>query len=165
MKNFLLSLSATLLTVGCVIDEPFGPYSYDSAYTPVLMERAQLDNSVKLLEAQEHTNYGKIYRKDSLLFINEKFSGVHVYDNSNPAEPENLGFISIPGNIDIAIKGNYIYADNAVDLVVIEYKNGAVKVVDRNKDVFPELSAPDGGYAEELSTRPENTIIVKWEKK
>lgn len=165
MKNPLLSLSLILLLGACVIEDPFYPYSYDSAYKPILMDRAVLENSVKLLEAQDHSQYGKIYRKDSLLFINEKYSGIHIYDNSDPSQPKNLGFISIPGNIDIAMKGDYIYADNAVDLVVIEYKNNSVKVVDRNKEVFPELGAPDGGYVAELSERPANTVIVKWEKR
>lgn len=165
MKNSFLILSLALLLGGCVIDEPWDDYYYDSAYSPVLMERAVLENSVKLLEPQRHTNYGKIYRKDSLLFINELYEGVHVYDNSDPRNPVNLGFISIPGNIDIAIKNQYIYADNAVDLVVLEYDGDKVNVVDRNKDVFPELESPDGGYSADLNNRPENTVIVKWERK
>lgn len=164
MKKSFLLLSLALFLGGCVIDEPWYDY-YESEYRPVLMDRSELDNSVKLLEPQRHNNYGKIYRKDSLLFINELYEGVHVYDNSDPRNPVNLGFISIPGNVDIAIKGKYIYADNAVDLVVIEFEGNKLSVVDRNKDVFPELQSPDGGSSPELSSRPENTIIIKWEKK
>lgn len=165
MKSPFLILGLALFLGGCVIDEPWYDNYYESQYRPVLMERSVLENSVKLLAPQRHSNYGKIYRKDSLLFINELYEGVHVYNNSDPRNPVNLGFISIPGNIDIAIKNQYIYADNAVDLIVIEYEANKLKVVDRNKDVFPELESPDGGYSPELAERPENTVIVKWEKK
>lgn len=156
-----------LLSIGissCTYTEP-SYYNYDSKYKPVLMERAVLENSIKLLEPQNHGQYGKIYRYDSLLFINEKFEGVHIYDNSDPSFPVNLGFISIPGNIDIAIKDGRIYADNAVDLVVMRYDGRDLQVLDRNKEVFPELKVPDGGYVPELSDRPENTVIIKWEEK
>lgn len=82
---------------------------------------------------------GKIYYKDGYLFINEINQGVHVFDNKNPASPVNIGFISIPGNIDIAIKGSTLYADNYRDLVAINISDPAnVKVVKRITGVFPD---------------------------
>ena len=83
-------------------------------------------------------------------------------DPVDPVNPVNTGFISIPGNIDIAIKDDYIYADNAVDLIVISYDGLNVQVVDRNREIFPELSSPDGYYSSDLENRPENTVIIKW---
>ncbi len=163
LPHFYAILGLFFLT-SCIVDEPYVE-RYESEYRPVLMERSELERSVKLLDPQTHRQYGKIYRYDSLLFINEKYEGVHVYNNKDPRNPVNLGFISIPGNIDIAIKDGNIYADNAIDLVVLQYDGRKVNVVDRNKDVFPELGSPDGGYADELSDRPENTVIIKWEKR
>ena len=48
-----------------------GSYSYESRYTPVIMERSELEQSIKLVGPQSIKDYGKIYIKDSLLFINE----------------------------------------------------------------------------------------------
>lgn len=76
---------------------------------------------------------GKIYIKDDMLLINEVGKGIHVVNNKNPQEPEKLAFIKIPGNIDVAVKGDLIYADNYMDLVVLNSKTGEIK---RVKDVF-----------------------------
>jgi hypothetical protein len=44
--------------------------------------------------------------------------GVHVVDNSDPSNPVNQSFINIPGNLDIAIVDNHLYADMFSALVV-----------------------------------------------
>jgi hypothetical protein len=62
---------------------------------------------------------GQIYYKDSLLFVNELNKGIHVIDNRNPSAPVPLRFLSIPGNRQLAIRGDYLYADNLDDLVTI----------------------------------------------
>lgn len=165
MKKLLLFLLVIPFLQACPRDYYNTP---ESAYKPILMKRENLENSIKLMEPKEIVNYGKIYIKDSLLFVNEKYEGVHVIDNSNPENPENIAFISIPGNMDISIKGNIIYADNAVDLIAIRYLSNTIEVVDRNRDVFPEYGTPDGHYLAWEYTkgnRPENTIIVKWVKR
>ena len=55
--------------------------------------------------------------------INEQLQGVHVIDNSDLSNPQKIGFINIEGNIDIALKGDYIYADDYYNLVVIDISN------------------------------------------
>ncbi|MGB0178258.1 MAG: hypothetical protein ACPF9D_13920, partial [Owenweeksia sp.] len=150
--------------LACTSPEPDMPVS---EFKAILMERAELEKSIKLVDPQPLVNAGKIYIKDHLLFINEKYRGVHVYDNSNPAQPEILGFITIPGNIDISVDGNIIYADNAVDLVAFNYDGNTIQMLDRNRDIFPELSPPDlpGSIPYEYTKeqRPDNTVIVRWE--
>lgn len=163
-KLLLLVLIAPLLTA-C----PYETHTYhESAYKPVLMTRENLENSIELKSPKEIQNYGKIYVKGNLLFVNEKYEGIHVVDNSNPEKPNNIAFINIPGNIDISIKNDIIYADNAVDLVAIKYDGNTIQVVDRNRNVFPEYGTPDGLYLpNEYSegNRPDNTVIVKWIKR
>jgi hypothetical protein len=66
---------------------------------------------------------GKIYLKDHFLYINEIQKGIHVFDNSNPSNPRQVSFISIPGNGDLAIKGDILYADSYMDLVAIDISN------------------------------------------
>lgn len=80
---------------------------------------------------------GKIYYYDNTLIINEKYEGVHLYDNTNPSSPSYIGFISIPGNLDVSIKNDIMYADNYVDLLTIDvsdFKNP--KLLDRQEEVF-----------------------------
>ena len=78
------------------------------------MERTELEKSVKFRDTQEIENPGKIYYKDQVIYLNEKYKGIHIIDNSNPESPKNIGFINLPGCIDIAIKNNSLFADNAV---------------------------------------------------
>ena len=66
---------------------------------------------------------GKIYVKDNYLFINELKKGIHVIDNTNPATPKFVSFINIPGNIDMAVVDNVLYADSYSDMVVINIEN------------------------------------------
>jgi hypothetical protein len=143
-------------------------YHRQSAYYPVLMERTELEKSVFSRDPQEIIKTGKIYYKDSFIFLNEMYKGIHVIDNSNPENPENIGFINIPGCIDIAIKSNSLLADNATDLVAVDLSNGLdrLTVTRRVRNVFPESTPPDLDfipYEFNHSNRPENTIIVRWE--
>ncbi len=163
MKN-LFPLALTLLLFSCIKE----PYEEPiSGYEAVLMERSELENSIRFDEPRKLNRAGKIYIKDNLLFINELFSGVHVYDNSDPTQPKVLGFINIPGNVDISIDGDIMYADNAVDLIALRFTGTQVEILDRNRNVFPELSPPDlPGYIPFQYTkgeRPENTVIVRWD--
>lgn len=139
-----------------------------SEYYPILMERPALEKSVFVRETREINNPGKIYYKDNTIYLNELYKGIHVIDNSDPANPKNIAFINIPGCIDIVIKNNSLLADNAIDLVSIDLSNGVqnLTLTSRTKNVFPESTPPDMDYipsAFNHSNRPENTIIVGWE--
>jgi hypothetical protein len=167
MKNYLLLALGLALFISC---DPYYTDYYEppSDYKPVLIKREILEQSIRLLPPQELVNYGKIYTKDNLLFVNERNEGVHIFNNVNPANPVALGFISILGNIDISIKDDIIYADNATDLVALRFDGSTVTEVDRNRNVFPELGPPDGLLVEQKwakESRPANTVIVKWVKK
>lgn len=57
------------------------------------------------------------------MYINERFEGIHVIDNRDPSSPQNVAFLDIPGNIDLAVNGDALYADSYVDLVTIDISN------------------------------------------
>jgi hypothetical protein len=65
----------------------------------------------------------KIYTYQHLLLVNEKQSGVHIFDNTDPKSPKYLDFISLIGNQDMAIKDQYLYLDSFTDLVVYDLTN------------------------------------------
>ena len=68
---------------------------------PVYLEMKDVRAKViAVAPAQEIEEPGKIYIYKDYLFINEPNQGIHIYDNKNPANPINLSFIPIEGNVD-----------------------------------------------------------------
>lgn len=157
-----------LLLVPLFLASSNDDYYFPTDFYPILMERSELEKSVFIREPQDIQVTGKIYYKDNIIYLNERFKGIHVIDNSDPTAPTNVAFINIPGCIDIAIKNNSLLADNAIDLVSIDLSSGFenLKVTKRVRNVFPESTPPDLDYIPSRfnhSNRPEGTIIVRWE--
>jgi hypothetical protein len=110
---------------------------------PVYMSYKDFREAVKSESTHSLEKPGKIYYKDNYLYINEIMKGIHIYNNTNPASPQYVGFIAIPGNIDMVIRENIMYADSYIDLVGIDISNPAsAKEVARLKGVFPYAVPP-----------------------
>ncbi|MBN2613439.1 MAG: hypothetical protein JXB00_17930 [Bacteroidales bacterium] len=163
MKKIGYSIIAVLIFCGI---EPY--YEDPIPYRPVVMTRETLEQSVSLVEAMPLKKPGKIYVKDKYLFINEKFKGIHIINNADSTNPVNSAFLRIPGCIDMAVKGNILYADNAVDLVAIDLSDPAnIVVTKRIKNAFTEICPPGYDYIPWMfssENRPKNTIIIEWEE-
>jgi len=150
-------------------EEPAPTTAYYDGYCPQLMDRAVLEQSVGALPARPMHEAGKIYTLGHYLFINERFEGIHIINNQNPAQPRPVSFLRIPGNVDMAVKGNLLYADNGPDLVTIDISNPeAVQVKGRVRNAFRELpmpvtwaTVPKECLAE---NRPANSVVVGWQK-
>ncbi|RZK46271.1 MAG: hypothetical protein EOO87_23835, partial [Pedobacter sp.] len=83
---------------------------------------------------------GKIYIYQDFLFINEPNKGVHIYNNINPSAPVNIAFLQIPGNVDLAVSNNILYADSYVDLLAFDLSAMEnIREVKRVKDVFMQF--------------------------
>jgi hypothetical protein len=137
-------------------------YYEASRYTPVFMKRSELEKSVSWMNTgRPMKDPGKIYVRGTELFINEKYKGVHIVDNSDPQHPDFKAFIAAPGCIDMAVKGNIVYLDNAVDLVAFDLETK--QVTQRIKDFLPEHPAPDGQF-HYYGDRPEGLILVGWKE-
>lgn len=87
---------------------------------PITMTLDELHASTGALLPEPIQNSGKIYAYQDYIFINDLYRGIHVIDNSNPSSPEKIRFINIPGNVDLSIKDNFLYADCLRDLVVMD---------------------------------------------
>jgi hypothetical protein len=139
---------------------PINAVNEYAVWIPIFMKRADLEQSVKYAtESRPLKNPGKIYCKDHYIYVNELYKGVHVINNSNPAHPVNEGFIIVPGCIDMAVKGNILYVDNAVDLVAFDLITK--QVTQRIKEVLPEPSSP-GYWNYYPYNRPKDMILVGW---
>ncbi len=112
---------------------------------PITKSLAKIRSEVKVTSAKQTASDGKVYVTAKHLFYIAKESGVHIFDNSNPAAPLNIAFISLEGVHDIAVKGNYLFADNFVDLLIFDISDinniTLMKTVENTIEfmpVFPE---------------------------
>jgi hypothetical protein len=132
-------------------------------YVPVFMKRADLEKSVSYQSSpRDMENPGKICYKHPYIYINERYKGVHVIDNSLPESPVKEGFIVAPGCLDMAVKGNVMYLDNAVDLVAFDL--AAKQVTKRIKGVFPAPLSPDNEMFY-FSDDNGEYVLVAWREK
>jgi len=139
-----------------------------SGYKPIYASESEVQE-VKYQSPQEMITQGKIYVKDSYIFIGDVGLGVHIIDNSDPLNPQKLGFLKIYGNHDIAIKGNSLYADNYEDLITIDISNVEAPVVSSRIEGVYEASRvnyppnmPYGTYFECVDHS--KGYVVAWEK-
>jgi len=160
MKKFFLFFGAAALIAGVLMSVDY--YRYYN-YTPVFMDRADLEKSVKYLdEGRELKNPGKIYYKSPYIYVNERYKGIHVIDNTDPKNPKNVGYITVPGCIDIAAKDDMLYFDNSVDLVAFDLSTRTV--TERVKNIFPEPISPERDYYYGGERPTPNSVIVEWKK-
>ncbi|WP_425638181.1 LVIVD repeat-containing protein [Algoriphagus yeomjeoni] len=133
---FLLSV---LVFTSCQ-DEMTSTYTYRTMM-PVYYEMSDIRARVITTEpAKPLDNPGKIYIYEDYLFINEPTKGIHILNNENPANPVNLSFIPIAGNVDLAVNGNILYADNYVDLLAFDISNiSNIQLIKRIEDVFTHM--------------------------
>jgi hypothetical protein len=128
----------TLLTFvlpGCFKDHCSKTYTY---YVPVYKTTEQVRAEMKSSTAKNVELPGKIYLYGNYIFLNELNKGIHIYDNSNPASPQNVAFINIPGNVDMAVKGSVLYTDSYSDLVTMDITNPLdAKPLTFTENVFP----------------------------
>jgi len=88
---------------------------------------------------------GKIYMAGNYLLINEKSKGIHVINNTDARNPVSIAFLNIPGNTDMAVKNNILYADNYMDLVVLDLSDPTnISLIKRVENTFPQASTAEG---------------------
>ena len=107
---------------GCVKDSYKRTYTY-TYYKPVYKTTAEVRANIKSNTARSVERPGKLYLFGKYIFLNEIDKGIHIIDNTNPSSPQNIAFIDIPGNMDIAVKENILYADLYTDLIAIDISN------------------------------------------
>jgi len=165
-RRFFIAVPLIMLTVLGMVSCKDSSIQYRryTANVPKYMSYDELRKPVKSAAAIPIVSSGKIYIKDNYLFVNEKYKGIHVFDNSNPASPSNIAFIDIPGNVDLAVKGSYLFADNFVDLIVLDISNINQPVeVARVKDIFPYTIPEITGTFPISGIDKEKGVIVGWQ--
>jgi len=136
------TISSLMLIFSSCDDKTIETYTY-IANVPQYMSLANMRAAIKVEAPKAMAATGKIYFKGGKIFISEPFKGIHVINNSNPSNPVKIAFINIPGNVDIAIKGNILYADSYIDLVAIDITDlNNIIIKKRIENVFPHSLPP-----------------------
>jgi len=165
MKHNYLYFLLLFLLSGCYFGERTQTPENVEGYQPIYASKAQM-STIYTLAARPLEKPGKIYTYGRYLFIGEQGKGIHVIDNIDNTQPQNISFIEIPANNDIAIKGNVLYADNAGDLISLDISNPLdIRLLNRVKDVLPKSNyqmPPEEGYFE----CPDNSkgVVVGWQR-
>ncbi|GAA0894301.1 hypothetical protein GCM10009122_39820 [Fulvivirga kasyanovii] len=157
----------SLIFCSCVYtdDEPQENLGEMEVYAPIYADNES--STINFQDSYPLKKPGKIYVYGSYLFVNEQYAGIHVINNQDPSTPEYLGFMKIQGNIDMAVRGNYLYADHVGDLVTInisDLRNPEITAREEGVYSYMVTMPPEQGYFECID-RARKHLIVGWEKK
>lgn len=162
MKNLILFLSICLLLSSCR-DKIYHKYMANS---PIYMDYATFRNSITFEEPKAIEDQTGIFKMGQNLFIVENEKGIHFIDNSNPNSPKKLGYLSIQGCTGISIKGNFLYANNLIDLVVIDISDiQNPQVVGRAENEFPDEIPHGNSNYQYAQVDSEKGLVIGWELK
>lgn len=144
----LLSLASCTITWGddeepnkdkdCEKSCENGVYYYNS-FSVETFTLEELKSQIAVASAREYDETGKLYFYNNTLFVNESNEGVHILDVGNPSAVEKSSFLALPGNIDISIQNDVLYADLYSALVQIDIaglSENTVTVLDTKTNVF-----------------------------
>lgn len=155
----VLIFSVAFLFNSCIKDNCTETHNY-TFFEPVYKTTTEVRANIKSNAPRNLEHPGKLFIKGNFIFLNEVDRGIHVIDNADPSHPNKIAFIDIPGNQDLAVKGNILYADLFTDLVAIDISNPANVVVKKIVEgVFPFRNY-SGGFMADSSQ-----VIVDWIKR
>ncbi|NEN24381.1 hypothetical protein G3O08_12790 [Cryomorpha ignava] len=147
---------------------------FTESYTANVPEYMNLDDWRAMDIAAENprdlSEPGKIYIYQDYLFIVERGVGVHILNNANPAAPQNLAFLTIPGCVDLAVFNNALYVDSYYDLLSFDISDPAQPDLQcRIADAFDfDNWTLIKGYQDDLpftGIDPAKGVIVSWSQK
>lgn len=161
MKNtitkWLLFFFVASFFSSCLKDQCTRTYTF---FEPVYKTSAEVRANIKSNAPKKVEHPGKLFLLGHYIFLNEMDRGIHIIDNANPSAPKNVAFIDLPGNIDLAVKGNILYADAYTDLVTIDISNPLqIAVKDIKVNAFPFRVYSNGFKADS------SKVIVDWVRK
>lgn len=167
-KNiFLLFLSTFVLFLSCNND--------DTRFETVIVANAVLESkdvirtSVAVESEQPINDSGKIYTYTNYVFVNDRNLGIHVIDNRVPENPQKISFLKIPGNFDIEVRNDILYADSYSDLVLFDISDiDNITLIERYEDVFNDFGFSQASLTEPFDQidygdyNPSDFFIVDW---
>jgi hypothetical protein len=170
MKKSLFLFCISLLALSSCTDNVTEMVTY-KINEPIFMETVTFRNSVRVkTQSEKIESIGKMCFFNNYLYISEPQKGIHIINNTDPSNPQQIGFIELLGNADLAIRNGLLYADSYIDLVWFDVSNPALpELKGRLDSIFPTalpLIPNQYGYDYASSYSGANKgIIVGWELK
>lgn len=157
VSSLLLCLMA-LTFWGCIKDKVTKTYTIERPiYKPLSAVLAGINGNA----AEPVSSAGKLYIKGKYIFLNEVDKGIHVIDNTDPSRPIQTAYLDIPGNRDIAVKDNILYADMYASLLAIDISDLHHVTIKKN---IPDFFTNRMYYTNGIRT-DSSQVIVGWIKK
>lgn len=166
MKNikpyiFLLSLS---ILQSCWLNknEEDEKPERQSVYSPVVVNRTEL-NAVQLQNPRPVNRRSEAFVNGNFVYVNDHRDGFHIYDNTNPAQPQKIKYLKALGASTLSFKNDLIYVNQATDLVIlkIDPSGNNLQIIKRFTDIFPAIASPD--YFNHAVQADE--IVIDWKLK
>ena len=139
--TYLFFITALFNLTGCkdYVDE----YITYTINEPLFIPESEFRSAVEVDQPKPIEKQGKIVFYNDYLYISQPYHGIHVIDNRDPSNPKNVAFIDLPGNADMHVRNNMLYADSYVDLVWLDITDPAKPVYKgRKAEVFPLAFPP-----------------------
>jgi hypothetical protein len=134
-------------------------YTY-TLMTPVYQLKQAVLDGINGDPAKSIDSLGKIYVRGHYIFLGDANKGIHILDNSDPSHPVQVAFLNIPGNQDMAIQGNTLFADMYSDLLTLDISDlHHVRVITMLPALFPDRAYVNGFGMDS------DVVIVSWIKK
>lgn len=151
------------------IVEPFYPMAKVWGNKPVYSTETEAKKVLYSSTPLPVINAGNIYVKGNYIFQLETGKGIHIIDNSVPANARRIGFLTMNGSSQISMKGNFLYTNSYDDLVVVDMSDlNNITEVKRVKGAFPEgrsyyyyVQPPDRGY---YQCPRYDSVVTRWVK-
>jgi hypothetical protein len=142
---FVVVIGGLLLLPGCLKDHVTEKYQL---FEPVYALKSTVLANINGDPGTPMSQAGQIYVKGSYIYLNDPDKGIHIIDNSDPAHPVQTAFLNIPGNLNIGIRNNILYADMYADVLSIDISNvHQVKILGMLRSFFTtRVFAPDTNY-------------------
>jgi hypothetical protein len=137
MKRILTAVFTVIVfVISCKKDTVSEHYTF---FRPVYSTKEAVKAGIKSTGPQVVLNPGKLVMNGNFVFLNDIDRGIHIIDNSDPCRPKTVSFIPIPGCVDMAIKGSYLFADCYTGMVTMDISDPLNIIVTQFLDgVFPE---------------------------
>lgn len=171
MKNkFVLWLGCSFLLAACEVENTT-PDIKVWGYKPIYGNQPTASD-VYLDAPQTVGKKGRMYFKDNYLLLINEGNGVHIIDNSNPDNPQNIKFLAAKGIRNIAIKDSVMFLEmgntlmsvvlNDLETVtVLETKNGYFKIPEFPSQVGVQFECYDANKGYLLGWQADSIVNPK----
>jgi len=145
MRKIAFLFVSYLLLQSCAQDLGSIKVTYLKA-TAIYGDLEEVRNTALLDQSRAIENPGKIFVAEKYLLVGEEGKGIHLFDNTNEANPIPVSFLNIPGNREFFVQGNTLYAESFYDMLKIDLSDWAQpRIVSRVKNTFADpFTNPSG---------------------